>query len=159
MPNFGVCAQGCDLTKLPTTSPFRRLQESGSSGSGVSGFMKSVDEKFPLIQWKPRKDFYGNPIESLVYVNKFYVQDNSGRTVKKEVIHSDESLNQNGDTKIFTPMPNSYSVHWAWVNHGKRHAQPINLNVKFVSLPEINAINNFIDEQPVVSANTGYANG
>jgi hypothetical protein len=43
-------------------------------------------------------------------------------------------------------MANTYAVHWTWINHEERAAQPIDLKVKFVSLPEINAINNFIDE-------------
>jgi len=55
--------------------------------------MKTVDEKFPLIQWKPRKDFYGNPIESMVYLNKYHVEDSFGRIISKEIILTDEGLN------------------------------------------------------------------
>lgn len=87
-PAFATCSAYFDQ---PTYSG-RRLKQGKQQGN-LSDFMKTVDEKFPLIQWKPRKDFYGNPIESMVYLNKYHVEDSFGRIISKEIILTDEGLN------------------------------------------------------------------
>jgi hypothetical protein len=65
----------------------------------------------------------------------------------EDVYVSDKQLNQDGPTKIFTPMPNSVNVEWAWVNLKERQPQPIGFKLKMMTLPEINAVNNFLDNQ------------
>lgn len=109
-------------------------------------FLKSVEHKFPVIQWTPRVDAKGNATEMLVYHNKFMVKDDEGVETMQELYLSDQDLNQEGPTKIYTPQPNSVSVEWAWVNLADRQPQPLDFKVKMMTLPEINEVNSYLDD-------------
>ena len=96
-----------------------------------------------MIQWTPKVDANGEAIETLLFRNQFYIQDEQGNYIKQERYISDADLNQEGDLKIFTPQPNSFKVEWVYLNLLDTPNPAINFKIKMVSLPEINAINNF----------------
>jgi hypothetical protein len=44
-------------------------------------------------------------------------------------------------------MPNSVNVKWAWVNLVERQPQTIDFKLNMMTLPEINSVNNFLEDQ------------
>lgn len=137
----------------------RRLKEANMNQDAAADFLKSATNKFPLVQWTPRLNHNGEQVESLVYFNSYLVQQSDGSYKGESSVVLDSDLNQEGPTKVFTPMPNTYAAHWQWINLDARHAEPISLKVKWVSLSEINAINEFLEdhqesETPVATKTT-----
>ena len=99
---------------------------------------------FPLIEWTPKVDAGGKPKESLFYINKYLVKDKDGKNISQTIMITDQDLEQEGPTKIFTPMPDSINVEWAWVNLADRKPEPIDFKMRMVSVQEINSINEYI---------------
>lgn len=90
----------------------RRLKEANMNQDAATDFLKSVTNKFPLVQWTPKLDHNGEQVESLVYFNSYLVQQSDGSYKGESRVVLDSDLNQEGPTKVFTPMPNTYAAHW-----------------------------------------------
>jgi len=86
-------------------------------------FLKSVENKFPVIQWTPKVDANGTPKEFLIYHNKYIEKNDQGEDTVQDIYLSDHDLEQDSATKIFTPMPNSVSVEFGWVNVADRNPE------------------------------------
>jgi hypothetical protein len=145
----GVCMSGC--TEYVPGLARRYLSATTTSetlaSNNVNEFLKSIAHKYPVIEWTPRLDANGNPVEMLVVHNQYLIKNDDGQDIVQDVYLSDKQLNQDGPTKIFTPMPNSVNVEWAWVNLKERPPQPIDFKLKMMTLPEINSVNNFLEMQ------------
>jgi hypothetical protein len=71
----GFCTSGCEkmVTGLESLRDTRFLSATTTSetqaSNNVIGFLKSIDHKYPVIEWTPRLDTDGNPMEMLVVHN------------------------------------------------------------------------------------------
>jgi hypothetical protein len=66
-----VCMSGC--TEYVPSLAGRYLSATTTSetlaSNNVNEFLKSIAHKYPVIEWTPRLDAYGNPMEMLVVHN------------------------------------------------------------------------------------------
>lgn len=141
-----VCAGG--VAKIGAENSVKtNTATANAEPTDAEGFLKQMESRFPLLQWTPRYNVDGTPMETLIYHNRYLVTGDDGVNTVQDVYVSDQDLNQEGSTRVFAPQPNSISVEWAWVNLAHRHSEPLDLNLRMVSVPEINSINNFLDSR------------
>lgn len=134
IPAFETCSGGCGGADV------RRLKE--SSFDTNSGFMKTIDKKYPLVKFKPQTDRDGNELDTLIVTQKIKEVSVDGKEETKEIVLTTDDLKQkDGQTYLFVPQPNTFEVHWVWLNLEKRSISNIDMDVSAVSLPEIESIN------------------
>lgn len=141
----GVCTGG--VAKVGADNLKNNEASATKEANDAEGFLKQMESRFPLLQWTPRYNVDGTPMETLIYHNRYLVTGDDGVNTVQDVYVSDQDLNQEGSTRVFSPQPNSISVEWAWVNLAHRHSEPLDLSLRMVSVPEINSINNYLDAQ------------